>query len=155
MATLKFHDPVTGEWRTIWAATKGEKGDKGDKGDTGAPGASQNLDDLLDVTITSPAAGQVLGVSDGVFKNLEVSALADGRYLRLAGGTVNGGLTVLGQFYVNGGVAVRGAISGVVGPVTPDHAANKEYVDGRIWTGSQGQYDAIPTKDPNVLYVVV
>lgn len=32
--------------------------------------------------------------------------------------------------------------------------ATKAYVDGRIWSGTQAQYDALTTKDPTVLHVV-
>lgn len=33
-------------------------------------------------------------------------------------------------------------------------AAIKDYVDARIWTGTQAAYDAIGTKDPTVLYCI-
>jgi len=39
-------------------------------------------------------------------------------------------------------------------PTQPLQAATKQYVDARIWTGTQAAYNAIGTKDPTVLYVV-
>lgn len=41
---------------------------------------------------------------------------------------------------------------------TPTHvadAANKAYVDARIWQGTQAEYDAIAVKDQTVLYVII
>jgi hypothetical protein len=40
-------------------------------------------------------------------------------------------------------------------PVMDDHAASKGYVDSRIWSGTQAEYDALGAHDPVVLYVVV
>jgi hypothetical protein len=40
-------------------------------------------------------------------------------------------------------------------PTLTGHAAHKGYVDSRIWQGTQAQYDAITTKDPTVLYVIL
>lgn len=60
----------------------------------------------------------------------------DGTYLPLAGGTLTGTLALAGD------------------PQADADAATKRYVDARIWTGTQAQFDAIPVKDPDVLYVV-
>jgi predicted RecA/RadA family phage recombinase len=38
--------------------------------------------------------------------------------------------------------------------VAPSQSAVKNYVDGRIWSGTQAEYDAIGTKDPAVLYCI-
>jgi hypothetical protein len=38
---------------------------------------------------------------------------------------------------------------------SPDELVSKGYVDGRIWSGTQAQYDALPIKQPDVLYVIV
>lgn len=48
----------------------------------------------------------------------------------------------------------------VVSPIEPNQVANKFYVDGTLdtikpWTGTQAQYDAIQTKDPNRLYIII
>ncbi|QGH79679.1 hypothetical protein SEA_ANON_7 [Gordonia phage Anon] len=41
-------------------------------------------------------------------------------------------------------------------PAADNDVVNKKHLDDRLpWTGTQAQYDAIPTKDPNRLYVVV
>lgn len=45
-------------------------------------------------------------------------------------------------------------IASVATPVNAGDAANKQYVDGRIWKGTQAQYDALGVYDPDVLYVV-
>jgi hypothetical protein len=37
----------------------------------------------------------------------------------------------------------------------PNELVSKGYVDSRIWSGSQAQYDALPIKQPDVLYVIV
>lgn len=39
-------------------------------------------------------------------------------------------------------------------PTTSQHLATKGYVDGKFWFGTLAAYNAIGTKDPNVLYVV-
>lgn len=52
--------------------------------------------------------------------------------------------------YVTGGTFVQNNA-----PTDANHLTRKDYVDGRIWSGTQAEYDAIVTKDPNVLYVVV
>lgn len=36
-----------------------------------------------------------------------------------------------------------------------DLKADKSYVDSRMWSGTQAEYDALPTKDPNVLYLII
>lgn len=45
-------------------------------------------------------------------------------------------------------------------PIANSHATTKAYVDGKIsatepWTGTQAQYNAIQTKDPNRLYIII
>lgn len=65
------------------------------------------------------------------------TAWGDGRYVTKTGATMTGQLSV---------------------PTTPTasaHATSKGYVDSRIWQGSQAAYDAIGTKDPTVLYVII
>lgn len=39
-------------------------------------------------------------------------------------------------------------------PVDALEVTTKQYTDSRIWKGSQAEYDAIPTKDQTVLYVI-
>ena len=46
-------------------------------------------------------------------------------------------------------------LTGVATPEQAADATNKQYVDGRIMWGTQAQYDSLPVKDPNVLYVVL
>jgi hypothetical protein len=70
-------------------------------------------------------------------------------------------------------IASSGPITVAAAPATPNELANKVYVDSAIatagvsnpvagsvagltlWTGSQSAYDAIATKDPKTVYVVV
>jgi len=40
-------------------------------------------------------------------------------------------------------------------PLGPDEAANKKYVDAKWTQVTQAQYDALVTKDPNTLYIIV
>jgi len=47
-----------------------------------------------------------------------------------------------------------GAITVEADPTVPLGVATKQYTDSRIWKGTQAEYDAIPAKDPAVLYVV-
>jgi hypothetical protein len=62
---------------------------------------------------------------------------ADARYVNTAGDSMGGAL------YLQ-----------VATPTIANQAAHKGYVDSRIWTGTQSAYDAIPSKDPTVLYVI-
>jgi hypothetical protein len=164
MATLNFQDPETGQFVSISRIIRGDKGDKGDKGDTGAPGGMGPIDALQDVTApANTPAGKLLGtVNTGQWgavdppPGLDTSA-GDARYLRLAGGTLTGGLTAT-TIAATAITATTVTASGTVSAATPTasgHAATKGYVDGRIWSGTQAQYNAIPTKDPAVLYIVV
>ena len=78
---------------------------------------------------------------------------ADGRYLMInTGGTVYGGVNVMGTLY--GTYLTSASLTGLAPPATEDSATNREYVDSRIWKGTQAAYDAIVTKDPAILYVV-
>jgi len=51
-------------------------------------------------------------------------------------------------------VAPDGQVTVAADPTAPLGVATKQYVDARIWKGTQAAYDAIPAKDPAVLYVV-
>lgn len=53
-----------------------------------------------------------------------------------------------------GGITTTRARMKVGTPTESDDAATKGYVDGRMWFGTLASYNAIGTKDPNVLYVV-
>ncbi len=82
------------------------------------------------------------------------------RFLALTGGTLTGPLTVGGDLAAGWIAALYGADMGgykvtyVAEPTEVQDAANKRYVDGRIWFGTQAQYDAIQPKLADVLYVV-
>lgn len=45
-------------------------------------------------------------------------------------------------------------ITNMAGPTGTTDASTKAYVDSRIWFGTQAEYDALPTKDPTVLYAI-
>lgn len=36
-----------------------------------------------------------------------------------------------------------------------DLKADKSYVDSRMWSGTQAEYDSLEVKDPNVLYLII
>lgn len=56
---------------------------------------------------------------------------------------------------IHSGLTMQGSkIESVATPTANGDAANKQYVDGRIWKGTQAQYDALGVYDPDVLYVV-
>jgi len=40
-------------------------------------------------------------------------------------------------------------------PSSGTHATTKSYVDSRIWSGTQAQYNAIASPDPSVLYCII
>lgn len=165
MATLKYRDPVTGEYKPIAFVAKG---DKGDDGDPGPPGGFGPLDQLSDVAAPSDTpVGKVLGTTDiGLWGPIDPpptgldTAAGDARYVNHTGPeTLTGDFTVTGLLKGGtlesaGGVKAAGKVTDVTAPTDNTDAANKGYVDSRIWTGTQAQYDASP-KDPNVLYVVV
>jgi len=50
---------------------------------------------------------------------------------------------------------ITGLIKVADDPTDDLGVATKQYVDSRIWSGTQAEYDAIVTKDPAVLYVVI
>lgn len=159
MATLNFQDPETGQFVSISRIIRGEKGDKGDTGDPGPPGGMGPIDALQDVTAPADTpAGKLLGtVNTGEWGAVDPppgldTAAGDARYLRLAGGTLTGGLTATTIAATT--ITASGTVSAAT-PTASGHAATKGYVDGRIWSGTQAQYNAIPTKDPAVLYIVV
>jgi hypothetical protein len=65
---------------------------------------------------------------------------ADARYLGLAGGTLTGPLTVP-----------------AFPPPLPGNAIPKSYADStywHFWSGTQAQFDALPTKDAHTLYAI-
>jgi hypothetical protein len=67
-------------------------------------------------------------------------AQADARYLGLGGGTLTGPLTVP-----------------AFPPPLPGNAIPKSYADStywHYWSGTQAQYDALPTKDDHTLYAI-
>lgn len=152
MPVLMFEDE-DGNFHPLLGAEKGDPGPQGPQGppgQDGAPGGFGPLDDLQDVTApASTPAGKLLGTTaigkwgpvDPPVTGL-TQATADARYLKLSGGSLTGAL------------AVSGTVSGAA-PTAAGHLTTKTYVDGRIWSGTQAQYDAIPTKDPTVLYCIV
>ena len=176
MPTLKYWDQLTQSYKPILAAAQGEKGDKGDKGDTGPPGGMGSLDQISDVVAPpSTPVGKVLGTTSvGLWGPIDPpptglsQAQADARYVNVTGPeTLTGDFSITGTFraesgavvstYLNssGGIAAGGKISGVATPTATLDGANKSYVDSRIWSGTQAAYNAIVTKDPWVLYVIV
>jgi hypothetical protein len=53
MATLKYYDTATSEWKTLIVGAKGEKGDTGDQGETGLTGP-EGPAGLGSVSVTAP-----------------------------------------------------------------------------------------------------
>jgi hypothetical protein len=53
MATLKYYDTATSEWKTLIVGAKGEKGDTGDQGETGLTGPEGPVG-LGSVSVTAP-----------------------------------------------------------------------------------------------------
>ena len=163
MPMLKAYDPTMGLYIDLAWLVRGDKGDKGDKGDIGLPGSSQTLDSLTDVTAPSNTpVGKLLGTTGvGAWGAVDppvtglTQAQADLRYLKLTGGSLSGSLGMTGALSALGVSAGGAKVTAVATPTATTDGANKSYVDGRIWTGTQAGYDAIPAKDPTVLYVVV
>lgn len=172
MGVMYYRD-AAGNYHPV---NKGPKGDKGDKGD---PGLTGPLDILTDVTAPpSTPSGKFLGtVSTGSWGAVDPPAsisqdAADARYVNVSGDTVDGVLILNDRLYVNAKTTITGdlesewllsnyggdfggfRITSVGVPIATDDAANKIYVDGRIWKGTQAAYNAIAVKDPNVLYVI-
>jgi hypothetical protein len=95
----------------------------------------------------SSAAPPALGTAAAGAAN--VAARADHVHpttglLPLSGGTMTGAINMGSQ---------KITALGTPSPGTTD-ASTMAYVDSRIWFGTQAQYDAIPTKDPTVLYCI-
>lgn len=92
----------------------------------------------------SLAADRTINIGQGTGVVVSADSIAvdtawgDGRYVAKAGATMTGALALPAS-----------------NPTADTHAAHKGYVDSRIWTGTQAAYDAITTKDPAVLYVVI
>jgi hypothetical protein len=57
-------------------------------------------------------------------------------------------------FISSQGGQMNGPLLVAADPTVPLGVATKQYVDSRIWKGTQAAYDAIVSKDPAVLYVV-
>lgn len=63
-------------------------------------------------------------------------------------------LTLTGVLPLTGGTLTGMLLLPATTPTDVGHAASKGYVDSRIWKGTQAEYDALGTYDPDVLYVV-
>lgn len=132
MPSLKYWDQESGKFHRLVLAFKGEKGEKGDKGDPGAATGMGALDELIDVSgaVATPA-GKLLGTTGtGAWGPVDPPAVPPAPDLT----------PYATKTYVDTENAKQ-----------PTQA----YIDGRIWSGTQAAYDAIATKDPTVLYVVV
>ena len=72
----------------------------------------------------------------------------------------NGKVTLEGDLEAGWGYFLYGAdfggfkLTSVATPTADADAANKQYVDSRIWKGTQAEYDLL-TPDPDVLYVII
>lgn len=90
------------------------------------------------------AADRTVNVGQGTGINVQADSVnvdtvwSDARYINTDGDTMTAPLTLV-----------------PAAPTLTGHAAHKGYVDSRIWTGTQAAYDAIATKDPTVLYVII
>ena len=74
-----------------------------------------------------------------------------------SGGGGTGGLdeATANDLYVNIiGDTISGPLFLPADPTGPLEVPTKQYVDARIWYGSQAEYDAILTKNPTVLYCI-
>ena len=166
MPALMYWDVLTNSYQQVLA---NQKGDTGPMGPPGPPGTGGPLDNLSDVAApSSTPVGKVLGTTGvGVWGPIDPpptglsQAAADARYVNITGPeTLTGNFTVTGSITAgsittSGPVSVGGPITNVSTPVANTDAANKAYVDSRIWSGTQAAYNAIVTKDPTVLYVIV
>ena len=154
----------------VYPINKGPKGDRG-------PGGGEK--DVADHEAKPNPHDQYLTKQDA--GTLYADKAHTHPYLPLTGGNVSGNvglewhsLTTIwdvqtsnltgnpdasgGDITVNNALNANGnTIYGVPAPVSGDQVVNKDYVDTKwkMWTGSQAEYDAIPTKDPNTLYVIV
>ena len=157
MPALKWRETENGPYQTIANIAKGDKGDKGDQGDQGPPGDAGPIDGLTDVSnaVDTPV-GKMLGtVAQGAWEPIDIptgdveEAPVNGQqHARQDAGWVEISFDTSGLLPLTGGT-MTGTLNLVDG-----EAADKPYVDARIWQGTQAQYDAIPSKDPTVLYVV-
>jgi len=169
MAALTYWDPVSGTFKELFYSDKGEKGDPGPVGPSGSGGP---LDGLSDVSAPADTvAGKVLGTTaTGVWGPVDFTDPGN-TFVDVSGDVMTGSLEILsgGLQVRDGGIISEGPTRSIFEapieaqggvwldnlPVNSIDATNKQYVDSRIWTGTQAAYDAIPSKDPTVLYVVV
>lgn len=162
MPTLKYRDPTTGEFLPLEFIAQGPQGDQGEQG---PPGEAGNLNALSDVTIDGTVnPGQVLGtIGTDMWGPISyfTQAQADAKYMWKSGGNFTGDvihnqdLTVQGTAsFLQGLDANQRRLTSVDDPVAGNDAATMQYVDSRIWTGTQAQYDALGAYDADVLYVV-
>lgn len=159
MPTLKYRDPDTGNFLPLEFIAQGPQGEQGEQG---PPGDAGNLNALSDVTVgAGTPAGKILGTTgtdqwepvdppvgdvteapvDGnqyVRQDAGWAAFDTSQVLLLSGGTMTGPLTLDGT-----------------APVADADAADKAYVDSRIWKGTQAQYDAIAPGEAGVLHVIL
>jgi hypothetical protein len=120
------------------ASTRWERFDLPTVWDKPAPAPALALDDLTDVDATSPQSGAFLNYWAGRWAaNLpRLDGLADVSVLsETPAGHV---LTYTGTFWAPMPIPEPPVPSGV----------------WKSWTGTQAQFDALPTKSPDVLYVV-
>lgn len=79
-----------------------------------------------------------------------VTALANAAQAALSARTPTTRSVVAGSGLSGGGsLSVDRTLS-----VDTNTIATRSYVDSRIWTGTQAQYNAIGTKDPTVVYII-
>jgi len=144
-----------------------------------AAGPSEPIGDNLEIWIDSSATGPVFDAysrseADAVFVNVVGDTMNGPLYLHgdptgpleaatkdyvdtHSGGGGTGGLdeATANGLYVNIiGDTMTGPLFLPADPTGPLEAPTKQYVDARIWYGSQAEYDAIITKDPSVLYCI-
>lgn len=157
MPSLKWRNSPTDPFTTLAIVAKGDKGDKGDDGDPGPPGDAGPLEGLSDVSnaVDTPV-GKMLGtVATGDWQPVDIptgdvtEAPIDGnQYARKDAGWEQLSIDLSAYLPLSGGT-LTGTLNLVDG-----EAADKPYVDSRIWQGTQAQYDALGSYDPTILYVV-
>ena len=89
---------------------------------------------------------------------VQVREAVTGQVFPIEVGAAPNPVVTLGSKTPTAGTTARFTVP-VVLPADPTanlQAATKQYADARWgrWTGTQAQYDAIPVKDPNTLYIV-
>jgi hypothetical protein len=105
-----------------------------------------------------PLTGGFVSTADGYFLDIDGGAASFGAPAEAADESEMAGIAIT-EAQPGGPYALK-LLSAVPAklvspaPVAPDDLVTKGYVDGRIWKGTQAAYDALPTKDPNVLFVV-